>query len=276
MHKKKFLVFGILSLVSQACFHDEELRKEFFNVNTRVVALEQELQDKQQMNSRQQVSASSRVSQMQDELQKIRGEIDRLQVGIQKGEIPGLNENEPTIAKQLATTSEKLIADLQKLEERMTALEKTQNEVLSILEKMDKKKGAKPQNKQTQLSNLKSMTQAFEKKRFQEIVSDAPQLLSQKGLRKSDYSQIRYFYSESLYKVGKIKEAAISFGELSKKEGRGDLGPKIHLRLGDCFRNLGDKKTALAYYRQVVEKFPKASESESARKNIKKLEENPS
>ncbi len=86
---------------------------------------------------------------------------------------------------------------------------------------------------------------------------------------------IRYYYSESLFRVGNVREAAISFSELLKKENLGDLGPKVRLRMGDCFRNLGDKKTAEAYYKLLIEKFPQSHESELAKKQIKKLEAKP-
>src|SRR5471030_177840 len=128
--KKNWLLYAALSVSTVGCFHDEELQKEVFNANTRILALENELQDKQQVNSRQYVSASSRVSQMQEDLLKIRGEIDRLQVGVQKGEIPGLGEQEPSIAKQITSTKEKLEA----FDQRLIALEKAQDEILSILE----------------------------------------------------------------------------------------------------------------------------------------------
>lgn len=270
--RKNWLLLAALSVVTVGCFHDEELRKELFTVNTRVLALENEVQDKQQTNSRQQFSASSRVSEMQDELLKIRGEINRLQVGIQKGEVPGLNENEPSIAKQVAAINEKLNSiDLEKLEQRILGLEKAQDEILSILQKLDKKKAEKPLNRKPKLGNLKAIEHAFHSKQYKEIVEEAPSLLSNKAHHK-EFESIRYFYSESLYMLGNTREAAVSFGELLKKEGRADLGPKIRMRMGDCFRKLGDKKTAIAYYKLLVEKFPKASESEEAKKHIKKLE----
>ena len=272
MKVQKNLLFITLSLIPLACTHDDELRKELFNVNTRVVALEQELQDKQQLNSRQYVSATGRVGQLQEDIQKLQGEVDRLKVGVQRGELPGQNEREPSVAKQIAAIEAKLAGtELSKLEERVAELEKAQNEILNLLEKMDKKKGATgPKN--GGLNNLKAIEHAFQKKRFQDIVDEAPHLLAHKGSKKEELNKIRYFYSESLFKVGNMKEAAISFGELLKsKDHEQGHEPHIRLRLGDCFRNLGDKKTALAYYRQLIEKYPTSTESESAHKYIQKL-----
>jgi TolA-binding protein len=272
VYKKNWLLLAALSFMSVGCFRDDELRKELFTANTRILALENEFQDKHQMNSRQQVSASSRVSQMQDELAKLRGEVDRLQVGIQKGEVPGLDDHEPSIAKQVAAIHEQLKdVDLHKLQERMIALEKAQTEMLSLLEKMDKKKLTKPHNKRAALQNTKGFEHAFHNKQFKDIVDEAPTVLSGKIAHKEAES-IRYFYSESLYRLGNMREAAVSFAELLEQDLRAELAPKVRLRMGDCFRNLGDKKTAIAYYKLLVEKFPKATESEEARKHLKKLD----
>lgn len=278
MSKKMGLFLSAMSFFLVSCFHNDEIRKELFNVNTRLLALENELQDKQQANSRQYVTASGRVSQMQEDIQKLKGEVDRLQIGVQKGEIPGMpnNPHEPSVAHQLASINEKLHQlDLEKIatfEDRLIALEKAQNEILTILEKMDtKKKGAS--SKKANLNSLKTIEAAFHKKQFQAIVEEAPHLLADKSHHKQDIDKIRYFYSESLFKVGNVRDAAISFGELMKKENLGEYGPKIHLRMGDCFKNLGDKKTAIAYYKKLIEKFPNSTESESAKKQLKTLQE---
>lgn len=266
MLKKNWLILTVLSVGAVGCFHDEELRKEVFNVNTRVLALESELQDKQQVNSRQHMSSSSRVNQMEETLQKLRDEVDKLHVAIQKGEFPG-SEGEPSIANEVSSLNEKVL----EIEERIVELEKAQNEILGILEKLDKKKGEKTDKteKKAKLSSLKEVEHAFQNKQYKEIIEQASQLL--KGRKDSD--SIRYYYSESLFKSGKLKEAALSFGELIKKD-KMEHSAKIRLRMGDCFRGLGDKKTAVAYYKLLVEKYPHSSESDEAKRQIKKLEAN--
>ncbi len=275
MFGKKWLLIPAFSVSLIGCFHDEELRKELFTVNTRVLALETELQDKQQINSRQYVSASSRVGQMEQDLQKMKGEIDRLELGVQKGELPGTRDTDPSIAKDIAAIAEKLKnfdpEKYSKFDERILALEKTQNEILALLEKIDKKRSEKPASK-IKLSTLKGVEEAFHKKQFKEIVENAPELLSNKHHAK-DADMLKYYYAESLFRTGNMKESAIAFGELIKKESIASFAPKIRLRLGDCFRNLGDKKTAIAYYKLLLEKFPSASESETAKQHIKKLQE---
>ncbi len=266
--KNRLFLLSILVALLSACMHDE-LRKDLFNVNTRVLALESELHDKQQTNSRQNISTSSRLNQMQEDLQKIRGDIDKLNVGVRTGELPGQGDQEPSLAKQMAELKE-LVKDYNPeknaaLEEKVDALEKTQIEILSLLEKLDKKKG---DNKKTKLTS-KTIEHAFHAKHFKEIVEDAPHILASKGLKHSE--SIRYYYSESLFRTGSIQEAAISFSELLKKDHLGDLEPKARLRMGDCFRSLGDKKTALSYYKLLIDKFPESKESELAKKHIKKL-----
>jgi tetratricopeptide (TPR) repeat protein len=272
MFKKNWLLLTVLSVNTVACFHDEEARKQLFNVNTRLVSLEHDIQDKEQTNSRQYVNASGRTSQIQEDLQRLKGELDRLQIGVQKGEIPGMSGSEPSIAQQIAMINEKLKNfNADKIEERIVELEKAQKEILNLLEKLDKKKAESHTTKKQKLNSLTAIEQAFHNKHYKDIVQEAPQLLSKKGNK--DANSIRYYYAESLYKVGDMREAAISFGELLKTETHGDRGAKIRLHMGDCFRKLGDKKTAIAYYKLLVEKFPKSSESQSAKEHIKKLEE---
>ena len=45
----------------------------------------------------------------------------------------------------------------------------------------------------------------------------------------------------------------------------------IQLRMGDCFRHLGDKKTALVYYSELIDRFPKSSEAKQAETHLKRL-----
>ena len=48
--------------------------------------------------------------------------------------------------------------------------------------------------------------------------------------------------------------------------------PKLHLRMGDCFRLLGDTKAALVYYKELIEQHPTAKETTYAKKYIPRLE----
>ena len=273
MNVSKCLFCVVAAWVLVSCAHEDELRKELFDVNTRLLTLESETHDKQQINSRQYVSASGRVEQIESSLQKINGELDRLRIGVQKGEIPG-EDHESSLAKQLEDVREKLkdvdAETLSKLDERVSSLEKAQMEILALLEKLNKKKGEK---KSSSLNSLKAIELAFQKKHYKEIVEEAPLILEKKAHKDKD--AVRYYFSESLFKVGNLKEAAISFSELIKKDKLGEWGPKIHLRMGDCFLHLGDKKAALVYYKQVLGKFPNAPETASAKKHIKKLEDQP-
>ncbi len=269
---KKWFFVGCLSFLLVGCLHEEELRKELFNVNTRLLTLENELQDKQQANSRQYVSTSSRTGQLEDELRKIHGDIDRLQTGVQRGELPGQTSSEPSIAKQISEIRERLKQfDLEKLktiEERVLAVEKAQIEVLAALEKTDKPE-KKKSNKKEKVPTLKSLEQDFQARRYKGIVETIPSLLEKPG---KDNDMLRYYYSESLFKIGNMREAAVSFGELLKRENLGHFNPKVRLRMGDCFRNLGDKKTAIAHYKLLVDKYPESSEADLAKKLIKKFD----
>ena len=51
-----------------------------------------------------------------------------------------------------------------------------------------------------------------------------------------------------------------------------DKIPLLQLRMGDCFRQLGDTKTALIYYNELLAVYPKSSEAALASSYVKKLE----
>ncbi len=82
---------------------------------------------------------------------------------------------------------------------------------------------------------------------------------------------MKYLYSESLFKLGRIDEAAISYSELMEKKDLASRSSKVYLRLGDCFRFLGENKTALLYYQDLLRNHPKTEEAGYAKKYIDKL-----
>ena len=44
------------------------------------------------------------------------------------------------------------------------------------------------------------------------------------------------------------------------------------MRMGDCFRHLGEYSTARLYYSELIEEFPRTTEAERARQRIKELD----
>ena len=44
------------------------------------------------------------------------------------------------------------------------------------------------------------------------------------------------------------------------------------MRMGDCFRHLGDKATARIYYEEIIQEFGGSSEATEARKKLAKMD----
>ena len=84
---------------------------------------------------------------------------------------------------------------------------------------------------------------------------------------------MKYFYSESLFKLGRISEAAIAYDALMKEKNLAEKTSKVRLRMGDCFRFLGETKAALLYYQELIDKHPKTDEAKYAKKYIEKLKD---
>ena len=75
--------------------------------------------------------------------------------------------------------------------------------------------------------------------------------------------------AESTFKLGRIRDAALHFNDLAEAGSDKKYLRLAKLRLGDCFRYLGDKQTARLFYQDVVTNF---ADSEEAKKAAEKLE----
>ncbi|MBI2603474.1 MAG: tetratricopeptide repeat protein [Deltaproteobacteria bacterium] len=267
---KAFVLIISVILIS-GCIHEDEFRKELFDVEKRLVDLEHDIKDKQSTDNKQYISSSSRVESMEEEFQKMKGEVERLRIGVQTGELPGQTDQEDSIAKKIEKTKEQIKTlekereTLEKLEERISDLEKSQMEILSILENYENKGG----QKRKALDSLAEVEKAFKRRNYLHIIEDLPPALKKDSKNNIDFL---FYYSESLFKLGKLKEAAVSYNDLIKKDKKDKYGSKSYFRIGDCFRFLGDNKAALSYYKQLLEKYPTGPESERVRNLVKKME----
>ncbi len=200
-------------------------------------------------------STSTRVEKLTTDVQRIKGELDALKVGVKTGRLPGTADDPESLGN--------IIEDLK---QRVAELEETQREVLKSLQKKSKSKSKKSANK---LKSIKDFRMAFGKKQYRYIVDNAPSAIKRnKGNVKQE---LLYMEAESLYLLGKLRDAALKFDSFLKGAPPSNLKPKAQLRLGDSFRHLGDKDTALIYYQELVDSFPKSDEAKDAVKKIEKL-----
>ena len=241
-----------------------ELENELFVTRTKLLALETSVNEHGQKGSSTDQKLASSYAQMDTihgEIQRMQGELDRLRIGVQSGRLPGGKEDEAYVANTL-----------QILQQKVTELEKAQAEMLGALSKLSKVKAAHGAEKKTEKGKLKTGEQieaAFKEKKYHLLVDEVPGLLKKKHLKHG--SRAHYLYAESLFKLGQLEEAALEFDKLLQMPSLSASYPKIQLRLGDCFRRLGDKATALVYYGELAAKAPHTPEGKSAEEQIHKL-----
>ena len=264
-----FLPFVIASSVAlTGCMSNndgEELRNQLFKAQKRLLQLEETVErageETKSSGSRanQKIATTDlRLNKIDNDFMKIQGELDTLKRGVITGELPGMEQQPDSVAKAISG-----------LEERIGELEKTQMEILVLL----KSKKAKKSRKRLPLKNISDLKKAYEKKQYLYVVEDAQKIISSLKEEKLN-SEARFLYAESLFKLGRLRDAALRFNQLASESVPEGKGSHIAYRLGDCFRLLGDKKAATLFYNEVIKKFPESDEAEAARDQLKKTETN--
>lgn len=210
-------------------------------------------------------SANTRIDGIMREIQKIQGEIDALRVGVVTGQMPGINpENEGSVARTLES-----------LQERIKELEEGQAKILSAINQAsktssDNQNQASSNRKTVKITTLKGLEKAFNDQRFRHVAENGAAVVrNQKS--KADKERATYLYAESLYKLGNLREAALKFNDYL------DLKPSKHvahakMRLGDCFRHLGDVATAKLFYQDLLASHKGSEEAKWAEERLAKLD----
>jgi TolA-binding protein len=270
------LTCGVLASLT-ACLtpaEEQQLRDDIFGLQTRVLQMENQLSAQgKEINtatSRQEASVSTRLDKIAIELQRIKGDIDALRIGVTTGQLPGTDpDQDGSVAKTLS-----------QLSERMTAVEENQNKILGVVEKSveagkksekkdDKAKAAKAEKKSSSLKTLDDMRTAFDKKKFKTIAAEGEAVLS--GLKnKKDKQEATYIMAESLFKAGDIREAALKFNDYIESKPKENMSVAL-LRMGDCFQQLGDAETAKIYYQELIQKYGSSAEAKQAKNKLAKL-----
>ena len=241
----------------------EVLKEDLFKAQKLLLELEHSFEktgeeSKNQVNKANKELASTNVRQdkLDADIRMLKGELGTLRQGVITGELPGFEEQADSIAKTL-----------QSLRSRIEALEKTQLEILALLQKRKANKG----KQEVTLKNLSDVMKAFRAKRYMSITRDTRTIIK-KTKKEKVRDQLKFYYAESLFKVGRLRDAVLAFNELSSTKHLIEELPQVHLRIGDSFRLLGDKKAAVVYYKETVNKFPDSDEAMRAQEHIKKLD----
>ena len=241
------------------------LRKDLFNANTRIIALEKQLLDETSKSQNSGKAASMRIAssttkmdRLERDVRKMRGEVDTLRVGVVTGQMPGQSSGQGSIAETLES-----------IKERLVKVEETQSEILSSLEKRSKRKKRSQKKNSQKLKKLTDFKSAFTKKRYKQINQDISKTIKKsKGKEKQE---LKFIQAESMFKLGAIREAALKFNQYSESYPSDSRMHHIQMRMGDCFKFLGDLDTAKIYYQEVIDKYPNSNSAKTSTTRLNKL-----
>lgn len=267
----KHLALGAWLVAGAACMSTkdgEQLQSNVFEVQKRLLELEhimvaegQKVKKAGDHTTKKVASASAQIDEIHAEITRLRGEVDAVRVGVQRGEMPGVvaSDEEESIASRIRT-----------LQERLTVVETAQLEMLDLLHGMTKDDKIK---KRDAMTSIKAFRQALDAKQYRHISEDAPAAL--KKLSGKSHSELAFILAESLYKLGRLRDAALQFNELLANPDLAHLKAKMHMRLGDSFRHLGDFKAAIAFYSDLLESYPDSEEAKYAKEHVATLKKSP-
>lgn len=117
---------------------------------------------------------------------------------------------------------------------------------------------------------IKEVRVLFTKNKWKQIIEMSPSLLESIE-KKSEREELLSIHAESLFKSGDIKEAAIKYNEFLDMKPAKKYVPQATMRMGDCYRHLGDNDTALIYYEELAKSFPSSPQGQKARERISQL-----
>ena len=258
----KLGLISLLSLVFVSCVTPNEkvqMQDDIGNLQGRLVAVEQQLNIEvpkdANKNNKNMASINSKVEKQTLELQKMKGEIDSLKVGVQTGQMPGQNPNQASVAKTLSS-----------ILTRIGKIEANQKDIVAAL---DAKDAAKKKSSNVKVKSLKNLRKAFSAKRYNDVVSSSSYVYK-KMKSKTSKLEVIYIEAESLYKLGQIRESALKYNEYLEMKPKYNIA-KVKNRLGDCFRQLGDKSTARLYYQEVISDYKGSKDAKVAKERLAKL-----
>jgi TolA-binding protein len=249
---------------------EQQMKDDIFSLQSRIMQLEgsnlnlgKEITNQA---SRQEASLTSRLDKFALEIQRLKGDIDALKVGVTTGQLPGSDpDQEGSVAKTLADMTA-----------RLDALEENQGKILSAIDKAIEakkpEKGAakdKKEKKAPTIKTLNDIKEAFERKKFKILAEEGPKALE--GIKnKKEKNEATFMVAEGLFKSGQTREAALKFNEYIESKPKEHLAHSL-LRMGDCFKELDDVETARIYYQELIQKFSGSEEAKQAKNKLSKL-----
>jgi TolA-binding protein len=257
----------LISFVFCGCMTDriEKIENSLFQIQTGMLKVKDELNitnkdfTKVSTHSQRQVAGmTTTLGETHSVIQSLRGDINQIRAEL--GTPYDRVEQKYSLKSRLDILSAKIMNLIEVQRSLMSSVEEI---ATAISRKKSRTKSRK------HLKNLATVKKAFEKKQYSYIVADITKVI--KKSNKPETYELKFLYAESLFKLGKIREAALAFNDISENNNYKKFFPKVNLRLGDCFRLLGDNKVALLYYESLIKTYPNSQEAVYAKKVREKL-----
>ncbi len=253
-----------------ACITPSEkrsMRDDIFNTQTRLLQVEQILQDASKdakstgdTANRGLASTQAELERLSRNMQQVKGDIDALKVAVVTGEMPGVDTD----------SQDKSLASLiRKIDERLEDVETTQAELVEALKKAGLKANAKKKDSDKPALTVDEIRTLFEKKKYKKLLDEAPRTM--KDVAGDDKEHLKVLIAESMFKLGQVREAALKFNELIDAKASKKVMPLVKLRMGDSFRKLGDPATGKVYYEELLKEFPDSEEAEKAKGHLERM-----
>lgn len=246
-----------------------EMDDHIYRLQTRLLQLESNLANSRmadqragEVNNKHIAATSSDVERLGIEVKRVKGEIDALKIGVQTGQMPGVEgHQEGSIGAQLT-----------EIRARLEAVENQQKEIINALESGGSSGAKKLSDKKEHTAPSETLDgdgvqTAYKRKKYKDVVELAPPAISKaKGKEKMSLLMV---YGESLMKLQRYKEAALQFNELVElKPGEKQMA-LAKLRLGDAFKAMGDKDTSKLFYDEVATRYAGTPEGDKAKRALK-------
>ena len=257
----KYLVFlSLVSIITNvSCMtsrKEADLREQIWKLKNRVAHLEDRFVKRDALDTAIEKShkdsketfnkANSIIREAKSSIQYVRGEIEELQIKLDK-----------------------------KVSKRMVQLEREVSDLSSrIASKIDEIKSkvtdSGPKTKLSMTKVYKRARSKFQKKDYEGVVNKLKKFETLYKKYKS-LDEVFYLRAESLYKLKKYRKAALDFNKILGSYSKSSFAPISKMRMGDCYRVLGDNETAEIYYKEFLEQYSKSKYRKDVKIRLSKL-----
>ncbi len=235
-------------------------QNELVSMQTRIMQLEEQSKSKPgSLDGKNLARLQTTVNRLERQLRLVNGQVDAVKAG------HGVASS-PTAADS---------ATIAGLEGRIAQLESQQKEFVLEIERLSSasvakstsKTNASPKN--SGVSDFAGLRDLFDRKKYADVLANADKVKSTvKNPQKMEYD---YILAESHFALGDMKNAALKYNEYLDRKPKGQAFAHAKLRMGDCFRQLGDLDTAKIYYNEVIAYDSKIGEAKIAKQRLQQL-----